>query len=286
MSANRSQALEAEIRLILRDTQRALDTSSQEILQGAAAQGFFNSGGTVRRLVNALLDQGRIATDKIIDAHARSGIDDPEMVASATRGSLQPIVDSFFSTHANRNVGAWPTAFQSMRPECDQLLSSITDKATVALANYPRSTDDVIGQRVPVPLPASWDRRVGRALQKARDQLSKARDEEDFQLVGTLCREVIISAAQEVYALSRHPPLDSTIPSETDAKRKLEAYFAAELAGGPVEAIRKHARSALDLANAVQHKRTATFRDAGVCLEATSSVVTMVVIVAGTRGLP
>jgi len=85
------------------------------------------------------------------------------------------------------------------------------------------------------------------------------------------CREALISAAPAVYDAARHPPLDGDAPSTTDAKRMLESYIAVELAGGTNDEARKHARSALDLAAPLQHKRTASFRDAAMCIEATSS---------------
>jgi hypothetical protein len=39
----------------------------------------------------------------------------------------------------------------------------------------------------------------------------------------------------------------------------------------------------LDLANALQHRRTATFRDAAMCVEATTTVINVIAIVAGRR---
>lgn len=59
--------------------------------------------------------------------------------------------------------------------------------------------------------------------------------------------------------------------------------MAIELAGGANEETRKHARSALDLANVLQHRRTASFRDAALCVEASTTVVNVVAIVAGRR---
>lgn len=56
-----------------------------------------------------------------------------------------------------------------------------------------------------------------------------------------------------------------------------------ELAGSELEATRKHARAALDLAVALQHNRTADFRFAALCQEAISSVVSTVAIVSGQR---
>jgi hypothetical protein len=124
---------------------------------------------------------------------------------------------------------------------------------------------------------------VDRTVDKARARLDGAAKEEDFQGVGLFCREVLISLAQSVFDAGRHKILDGVKASDTDAKRMLEAYLAAELAGGDHEATRKHARAALDLAVALQHKRTANFRMAALCLEATASVVNIVAIVSGRR---
>jgi hypothetical protein len=66
----------------------------------------------------------------------------------------------------------------------------------------------------------------------------------------------------------------------------LEAYIAVELAGGPNEYARKYLRSALDFSVMLQHKRTATFRDAAMCVEATTSVINIVAIVSGRRDRP
>lgn len=130
--------------------------------------------------------------------------------------------------------------------------------------------------------PTGWQR-VDRTVGEIRDRLAAATSEEQYQAVGLLCREALISLSQAVYVRDRHPPLDGTEPSATDGKRMLEAFIAVELAGGVNEEARKHARSSLDLANALQHRRTATFRDAAMCVEATTTVVNVVAIVAGRR---
>lgn len=74
--------------------------------------------------------------------------------------------------------------------------------------------------------------------------------------------------------------------SPTDFKRPIEAYLPVELAGGAAEEARRHARTALDLALRLQHQRTATFRDAAICAEATAAVVATVAIVSGQRDPP
>ena len=66
------------------------------------------------------------------------------------------------------------------------------------------------------------------------------------------------------------PPVDGVVPSDTDAERQLEAYIAVELGTNASEQARKHAKAALDLAVALEHKRSATWRDPAMCLEATA----------------
>jgi hypothetical protein len=73
-------------------------------------------------------------------------------------------------------------------------------------------------------------------------------------------------------------------PSATDAKRMLEAIFSVELKGSSNDEARAHARAAVNLALALQHKRTPDFRTAALCAEGTWSVVNMLAILAGRRG--
>jgi hypothetical protein len=125
--------------------------------------------------------------------------------------------------------------------------------------------------------------KVDRGLGEARRRLEEATREEQFQAVGLLCREVIISLAQAVYDRTAHPSVDGVAPSETDAKRMLADYLAASLSGSSNEVARKHARVSFDLANELQHRRTATFRQAALCVEATGSVVNVIAILSGRR---
>lgn len=127
-----------------------------------------------------------------------------------------------------------------------------------------------------------WER-VDRGLVGLRQRLSTASTEEDFQTVGLLSRETLISLAQVVFNPDIHGTSDGMKPSTTDAKRMIDAYLSSELAGGAYEESRRHAKAALDLANSLQHKRTATFRDAALCAEATNSVINIVAIISGKR---
>lgn len=130
--------------------------------------------------------------------------------------------------------------------------------------------------------PTGWTR-VDRGIDSVRQRLETASSEEEYQTVGLLCRESLISLGQAVFDPVLHQPSDGVKVSNTDAKRMLEAYIAVELKGSATEETRRHALAALGLAVALQHRRTATFRDAAMCAEATVSVVNLIAIASGRR---
>ena len=130
--------------------------------------------------------------------------------------------------------------------------------------------------------PTGWPK-VDRRRQEIRMQLDAAQSEEQFQAIGLLCREVLISLAQAVFDPDRHKTADGIEPSETDAARMLEAFFTSELSGGANEQSRSYAKAALKLSIALQHKRTADWRMAALCVEATYSVVNITALLAGRR---
>ncbi len=152
------------------------------------------------------------------------------------------------------------------------------------ISGLPVFAPQKVGQRTQVfEEPTGWQK-VDRQLQEVRLRLDTAESEEHYQTVGLLCREVLISVAQDVYDPDRHPAQDGCAPSNTDAGRMLGSFFSAELKGGGNEEARAHAKAALRLALALQHKRTADFRMAALCAEATSSVVNVLAVLAGRRG--
>lgn len=130
--------------------------------------------------------------------------------------------------------------------------------------------------------PTGWER-VDRNADELRRRFSEAKSPEQYQAVGLLCREALISTAQAVFDPELHPTTDGVKASDTDAKRMLEAYIPVALTGSANDFLRKHARASLDLAVHLQHRRTATFREAALCVEATTSVINIVAIVAGLR---
>lgn len=136
----------------------------------------------------------------------------------------------------------------------------------------------VEGHLVPAALEVEltgWDR-IERSVGEIKYKLNEATTEERCQAIGLYCRETIISLAQQVFITERHPSLDGTNISRTDAKRMLDAYFAVELAGGYNEVLRTHARAVNGLSNELTHRRTATRKQAKLCASATISLVHLI----------
>ena len=76
--------------------------------------------------------------------------------------------------------------------------------------------------------PTNWER-VDRTINKIKQALFTAKDEEDFQEIGLLCREAMISLAQAVYDQKLHGPIDENVPSKTDAKSMIKRFINYEL---------------------------------------------------------
>lgn len=120
-----------------------------------------------------------------------------------------------------------------------------------------------------------------RRLQVIQQHLARAKETEEFQSVGLLCREALISLAKAVSDPSKHLTLDGTKVSPTDVKRILDAFIAAKLDGPTNAAVRSDARATVTLANEMVHKTSATRKQAQLCSEATQAVIRKVAIIAG-----
>ena len=126
-----------------------------------------------------------------------------------------------------------------------------------------------------------WER-IERSIQEIKTRQSEAQKEEQFQVIGLLCRETIITLAQAVYNPEEHPALSEGVKiSKTDAKRMLESYISVELSGSSNAILRKYAKATLDLANELTHKRTATKREAALCSTATLSLINFIGTIEG-----
>lgn len=122
---------------------------------------------------------------------------------------------------------------------------------------------------------SDWDK-IKRNIIEIKKREVQAVVEEQYQAVGMLCREVIISLAQAVYIPEKHISLDGVEISKTDAKRMLDAYIAVTLAGKESEELRSYAKVTNKLANVLTHKRTATKQEMLLCTSATLALINLI----------
>lgn len=130
------------------------------------------------------------------------------------------------------------------------------------------------GEELKIEL-TGWER-IERSVGEIRLRLGEANNEEQFQAIGLICRETIISLALEVYDKDEHPPLDGVEPSATDAKRMLESYIAVKLPKRENESLRRYSKATNSLSNELIHKRTATMKLAKLCSSSCINLVNLV----------
>ena len=174
----------------------------------------------------------RLAGTRMTDAELLQALDylRNTMIAVATGGPrIDDVNHQFQQTYADvaavlaRRGIASPTPYGNLWDWYGRWSSG--DLPTYPLINRIRTG------RVEQCEATGWER-VDRNVGELRDRLASSTTEEQFQAVGLLCREALISLAQAVYVPERHPTLDGVAPSPTDGKRMLEAYVAVELGGG------------------------------------------------------
>ncbi len=123
--------------------------------------------------------------------------------------------------------------------------------------------------------------RIDRELAELRLLLREATDEMQRQTIGLRCRELLITLAQTVFVRDRHKGETEEAPRKSDAHAMLTDCFSVELRGQWKEEARAYAKTALRLANALTHDRSATSQMAELCAHATVSVMVLVAIIDG-----
>lgn len=125
-----------------------------------------------------------------------------------------------------------------------------------------------------------WER-IKRTVAKIKRDSNIAQNEEDFQTIGLLCRDVIISLAQAVYNPLIHGDTDEkgTQIGSSDAVRMLENYINFSLKGRHNKELRTYAKAVNDLANQLTHKRSATKKDMLLTRSATIALINFIGII-------
>ena len=125
--------------------------------------------------------------------------------------------------------------------------------------------------------------RIKRTIDKIKSDCQSAQNEEDFQSVGLLCRDVLISLAQAVYDANVHGETDEqgTRIGNSDAVRMIGTYFSVVLKGKQTKELRDYAKATNAIANQLTHKRTATRTDMLLTMSSTIALINFIGILEG-----
>ena len=125
-----------------------------------------------------------------------------------------------------------------------------------------------------------WDK-IKRTVKKIKIDSLSAVNEEDFQTIGLLCRDVIISLAQAVYDPIIHGDTheDGTKIGNADAVRMIGNYVNYTLGGSSNKELKGYAKTTNALANQLTHKRTATKKDMLLAVSSTIALINFIGII-------
>lgn len=212
------------------------------------------------------------------------------MIAVSTGGPrIQDVNTQYISTYQSLNQYFSALGLENPNPYSDLWewygrwsradLATYASRRSFVSQLYQRTIDDINASQEEfsgeVYEPTGWDR-VDRAIYEMKQRIAVADTEEKFQAIGMLGRETLITTAQQVFDRDLHKTEDGVNPSDTDAKRMLDAYFLYTLSGSANERYRKFAKSAVDLANHLTHDRMAEKSDAEMCITAVTAVINLV----------
>jgi hypothetical protein len=117
--------------------------------------------------------------------------------------------------------------------------------------------------------------RINAQLEQLRQRYRVAKTADDYQAIGHLCRETLVTLGREAFDPSSHLPAGEVPPGTHDAKKRLALIFQTLLPDGRDAHVRAIAAHALDEANAVQHRPTATKTEAAIAADATILTVSL-----------
>lgn len=175
----------------------------------------------------------------------------------------------------------WYGRWRSDMPHYQQRRDFINELLKPTLEAFETSSG---GSSITMPI-VDWDEweRIKRTIIKIKMNSGSAQNEEDYQQVGLLCREVIISLAQVAYNPTLHGIADEkgTTIGKTDAVRMIGNYLNVTLSGSSNEELRQYAKATNKLANLLTHKRDATKKDMMMAVSATIALINFIGILEG-----
>lgn len=109
---------------------------------------------------------------------------------------------------------------------------------------------------------------VDTEIGELRRHFQNARTAQDYRAVGLDCVAVTEALSRQVYDPARHLRPGELEPPVSNTKQRLDRFIEEAAPGSQNSAIRKHAKSVVELAQKVKHSSTPTRREAGIAADA------------------
>jgi len=150
----------------------------------------------------------------------------------------------------------------------------------MAIGTYSRPraiayAEDLRERDAPTIEPTGWAA-VDEAIERLRQELRAAQDEEDFKAVGLSCLSALSALGLVALDSERHLPAGEAVPRRDDAKRRLGFFIDAVAPADRFEHVRRLVRAAWDQAQSVKHRDAPNRTDAGVAIDAVVLLASMI----------
>lgn len=216
---------------------------------------------------------GTSGEDRITDGNMRLAIRALERVSARAGHEFKlPFRDhagwrSYWIRKGASGSGGW----QARR----DLLSDLFDGAYASLmAAQDRALDSTLVEAVSPHGSLGWpgvDTEIGELRRHFRTASTPA----DYRAVGNDCIHLLEALSRHVYDHGRHTPAGEDEPPVAKTKLRLERFVEERLPGADNAEMRKFARSAIELAQAIKHGGTPSRTEAGIAADAVIVIANM-----------
>jgi hypothetical protein len=167
----------------------------------------------------------------------------------------------------NDGYGSW----QARR----DLLSNLFDEPYARMmAAHDRALDSTLLEAVSPHERLGWPE-IDTEIGELRRHFRTASTPQDYRAVGNDCVHLTEALSREVYDHVAHTPEGEDEPPAANTKVRLTRYIDARLPGRGNAEMRKFARSAIELAQAVKHSGAPTRTEAGILADAVIALANM-----------
>lgn len=158
------------------------------------------------------------------------------------------------------NAGGWQARRDILDEHFDPLHDELDNRETAAI-------ETTLAVAVSPRRSTGWSG-VDEELNEMRRHFEAAVTEQDYSNIGNDAVAVLEALSRAAYVHTQHGDPQTAEPPVANTKDRLSKYIEASLPGSENVELRKLVRSAIELAQAVKHRRTGDRRSAGMAADA------------------